>query len=90
MYTFKPEITVSNVASGETVTVRVRFEYVDNVMSGSVEKAFTSNQALWLNDDDMMQLYPSQSIIWAVYVDAQSNLPSTNALVTVSGYGTAG
>ena len=37
----------------------------------------------------MMQLYPSQDVIWAVVVSAQS-LGSTNAVVTVSGYGTAG
>lgn len=90
MYTFKPEITVSNLGSGEVVTVRVRFEYVDNVFSNNVEKSFASNQTVWLSDDDMIQLYPSQSLIWAVLIDAQSNLASSGATVLVSGYGTAG
>ena len=90
MYDFTPELQVSNLAPGEVVTVRVRYEYVDNVFSGSVEKTFNGTQSVWLSDDDMMTLYPSQSIIWAVYVDAQSNLPSSSASVTVSGYGTAG
>jgi hypothetical protein len=90
MYTFKPEITVSNLSPGEVVTVRVRFEYVDNVFSASVEKTFSSVQSVWLNDNDMLTLYPSQSIIWAVYFDARSNLSSSSASVTVSGYGTAG
>jgi len=90
MYTFKPEIAVSNLASGEVVTVRVRFEYVDNVLSDSVEKSFSSSQTVWLNDDDMMRLYPSQSIIWAVYIDAKSTLSSSSAMVMISGYGTAG
>jgi hypothetical protein len=90
MYSFKPKIEVSNLASGEVITVMVRFEYVDNVISGGVEKIFSSNQALWLSDDDMMTLYPSQNIIWAVLVDAKSNQDSTNALVNVGGYGTAG
>ena len=90
MFSFKPKIEVSNLASSEVITVRVRFEYIDNVISGGVEKAFSSNQALWLSDDDMMTLYPSQNIIWAVLVDAKSNKDSTNAMVTVSGYGTAG
>jgi hypothetical protein len=88
--TFKPKLEVSNLASGETVTVRVRYEYMDNAVSGSVEKTFSSNQAQWLNDDDMLTLYPSQSVIWAVLIDAKSNLASSNAAVTVSGYGNAG
>jgi hypothetical protein len=90
MFSFKPKIDVSNLASGEVITVRVRFEYADNVRSGSIEKTFSSNQAVWLSDDDMMTLYPSQNLIWEVLVDAKSNLASTNGTVTVSGYGTAG
>jgi len=38
----------------------------------------------------MMQLYPSQDIILGVVFDAQSSASSTNAVVTISGYGTAG
>jgi hypothetical protein len=72
------------------VTVRVRFEFADNTISGSVEKTFSSSQAVWLSDDDMMKLYPSQSIIWAIYIDAKSNLSTSGAVVTVSGYGTSG
>jgi len=90
MYDFKPELSVSNMAPGEIVTVRVRFEFTDNVFSGSVEKTFNGTQSVWLTDNDMMTLYASQSIIWAIYVDAKSNLPSSSASVTVSGYGTAG
>jgi hypothetical protein len=90
IFTFKPKIGVSNLASNEVVTVRVRFEFVDNVVGNSVEKTFSSNQAVWLSDDDMMMLYPSQSMIYAVLVDAQSNQASSNAVVMVSGYGTAG
>ena len=90
IFSFKPQIMVSNLAQNEVVTVRVRFEFTDNTISGSVEKTFSSSQAVWLNDDDMMKLYPSQSIIWAIYVDAKSNLSTSGATVTVSGYGTAG
>ena len=90
MFTFKPKIGVSNLGSNEVVTVRVRFEFVDNVVGNSVEKNFSSNQEVWLSDDDMMTLYPSQSVIYAVLVDAQSNQASSNAVVLVSGYGTAG
>jgi hypothetical protein len=90
IYSFKPQLTVSNLAQNEVVKVRVLFEFTDNTISGSVEKTFSSTQAVWLNDDDMMKLYPSQSIIWAIYVDAKSNLSTSAAIVSVSGYGTAG
>ncbi len=90
IFSFKPQIIVSNLALNEVVAVRVRFEFTDNTISGSVEKTFSSSQAVWLNDDDMMKLYPSQSTIWAIYVDAKSNLSISGAIVTVSGYGTAG
>jgi hypothetical protein len=38
----------------------------------------------------MMQLYPSQGIIWAILIDAKSTSSSTNAVVNVSCYGTVG
>ena len=91
IFTFKPQITVNGgFSNNETVTVRIRLQYVDNTLSKSVVKTFTNESSVWLTDDDMMQLYPSQSLIWAVIVDAQSSQASTNAVVTVNGYGTAG
>lgn len=91
IFNFKPKIEVDgSFSSSEVVTIRVRFEYADNALSDSVVKTFTSRGAVWLTDDEVMQLYPSQSVIWAVLVDAKSSLGSTNAVVTISGYGTAG
>jgi predicted butyrate kinase (DUF1464 family) len=45
---------------------------------------------VWLSDDEIMQLLPSQSIIWAIVVDAKTNAGSTDATVKFSGYGIAG
>ncbi len=91
IFTFTPKIQVtSNFANNETITVRIRLQFADNVISNSVTKTFTNNSAIWLSNDDMMQLYPSQDLIWAIVVDAQSSSSSTNAVVSVSGYGTAG
>ena len=88
---FTPQIQVGGTfASGEVVTVRIRLQFADNVVSNSVTKTFNSTGSVWLTDDDMMQLYPSQDVIWAVVVDAQSNMASTSTTVSVSGYGTAG
>jgi hypothetical protein len=88
---FKPKISVNgNFPNNETITVRVRIEYVDNIISDPVVKIFTNSSAIWLTDDDMMQLFPSQSLIWSILVDAKTSAGSTDAYVTVSGYGAAG
>ena len=85
---FKPKIQVQgSLADGETVTVRIRLEFVDNVISQSVEKTFTNTTAVWLSDDDMMRLFPSQDMIWAILVDAKSSSASTSASVRIDIYG---
>ena len=91
IFSFKPKIEVTGSFShNETVTVRLRLEYIDNVVSTPVTRTFTSAGSAWITDDEMMQLLPSQSIIWAILVDAKVNTGSTDASVKVSGYGTSG
>jgi hypothetical protein len=87
---FKPKIQVQgSFAHNETVTVRFRLEFVDNTISSSVEKTFTNATALWLDDDDLLKMLPSQSVIWNILVDAKASSASTDATVQVSVYGTA-
>ena len=74
-------------AHNETITVRFQLEFLDNTISRSVEKAFTNSTTLWLSDDDMLRLFPSQSIIWAILIDAKADSASTDAAVQVSIYG---
>jgi hypothetical protein len=45
---------------------------------------------MWLSNDQILELFPSQSVILGVVFDATSSASSTNVVVTVSGYGTAG
>ena len=91
IFSFKPQIVVDGSFSNrETVTVRIRTEYIDNAISTPVVRTFTSSSSIWLSDDEMIQLYPSQGIIWAVLVDAKSSSSSTDAVVNVSVYGTTG
>jgi len=90
IYSFKPKIEVNNLAINEVITVRISLEFADNVFSNSVVRSFNSSQAIWLTDDEMMHLYPSQNIIWALIVNAKSSSSSSNAVITISGYGTAG
>jgi hypothetical protein len=91
IYSFNPKITVDgSFPNNETVTVRVRIEYIDNYISGSVVRSFASSGSVWLSDVEIMQLLPSQSIVWAIIVDAKTNAGSTDAVVKFSGYGTAG
>lgn len=87
---FKPRIRVQgSFASGETVTVRFRLELLDNVIAGNVEKSFTNSSTLWLDDDDMLRLFPSQNVIWAILVDTKSSSATTNVVVQIDVYGTA-
>jgi hypothetical protein len=67
--------------------VRFRLEFVDNVISRSVEKSFSNSTALWLDDDDILKMLPSQSVIWNILVDAKASSESTDAVVQVSVYG---
>jgi len=91
IFTFTPKIQVTgNFQTNEVITVRIRLEFIDNVMSNSVVKAFTNSSSVWLSNDDLMQLFPSQDIIWAIVVDAQSSSSSSNVAVAVSAYGTVG
>ncbi len=88
---FKPKIAVDgSFTNGETVTVRVRIEFIDNVISDPVIRTFTNSSSVWLSDDDMMQLFPSQDIVWTILVDAKTSSATTDVVVTVSGYGTVG
>ena len=87
--TLQPKITVrGDFQNNETVTVRFRIEFIDNVISSSVEKTFTNSSSVWLSDDDFLRLYAYPDVIFAVLVDATVSSPSTNAVVTVDCYGT--
>ncbi len=91
IFSFKPKIEVDgSFRNNETVTVRIQIEFIDNVISNPVLRTFSSSGSVWLTDDEMLALFPSQSVIWAVLVDAKSSSGSTDAVVNVSGYGTAG
>jgi hypothetical protein len=85
---FKPKIQVQgSFAHNETITVRFRLEFVDNVISQSVEKSFSNATTLWLDDDDILKMLPSQSVIWDILVDAKASSASTDAVVRISVYG---
>ncbi len=74
IYTFEPKIQVQGTfANNEAVTVRVRLLFADNVVSNPVTQTFTSTGAAWLSNDQILTLFPSQSIIVGVVFDAQSS-----------------
>jgi hypothetical protein len=88
---FNPQIKVSGgFDHNETITVRIRVEYIDNVVSAHVTRTFTSSGTVSLTSEELMTLFPSQSIIWSIIVDAKTAASSTDTAVTVSGYGTTG
>jgi len=85
---FKARITVTgNFAPNEIVTVRFRLELIDNTISGNVEKSFNQTATVWLDDDDLLALTPSENVIWAILIDAKTNYTSINASVQVVLFG---
>jgi|WetSurMetagenome_2_1015567.scaffolds.fasta_scaffold06845_5 hypothetical protein len=86
--TFTPKINVQgSFGSNESITVRIRLEYVDNGVSSPVEKMFNSTGSVWLTNDDLLQLYASQNVIYAIMVDAKSST-QTDATVAIDVFGT--
>ena len=85
---FRPKIQVKGGFDHyESVTVRFRLEFIDNVISPSVEKTFSNATTLWLSDDDMLRMFPSESVIWNILVEAKVSSEASDAAVQVSIYG---
>jgi hypothetical protein len=72
------------LANNEMVTVRFRLELIDNTITASVEKSFQNSTVLWLSDDDILKMLPSQNMIWNILVDARTNSATTDASIQVS------
>ena len=75
----------------ETVTVRFRLEFVDNGVTSevnAVQKSFNSTGSVWLSNDDLMKLYPSLNVIYAIWIDAQVSSTYSDASVHVDLFGT--
>jgi len=80
-------INVSNVASGETITVNLSFYYSDGTVK-TLTKQFTSSTTYQLTPSDIASIayFPSGAIepfLWYLQIQASSNLSSTSASVTV-------
>jgi len=89
---FKPKIEVTgSFKTGEIIGVRIWIEYIDNTESTqAVVRTFTESGSVWLSDEEMLSLYPSQNIVWSVKVTAKANMDSSGVSVRVSGYGATG
>ncbi len=74
----------------ETIAVRFRAEFIDNTISESVIKLFNQTTTLWLDENDLFELAPSESVIWAILVDAQTSAESTDTIIQIDMYGTTG
>jgi hypothetical protein len=86
---FKARIRIGGAFSyGEILTIRFRLELIDNAIMTGVTKSFNQTSALWLGDEDLFELSPSENVIWAILVDAKTNSKSTNTSVQIDIYGT--
>ena len=85
---FRTKIDVQgSFRNNETITVSLRLELIDNSQTTSVTKTFSNSSSIWLTDDDMLTLFPSQNIIWAILVEAKTSTAITDATVTIDIYG---
>jgi hypothetical protein len=86
---FKVRIRVGGTFNhSETLTIRFRLEFIDNAISNSVTKSFNQTTTLWLDDNDLIELAPSENVIWAILVDAKTNSKSTDLTIQIDMYGT--
>jgi hypothetical protein len=86
---FKARIRIGGAFSyGEILTIRFRLELIDNAITTSVTKSFNQTSELWLGDEDLFELAPSENVIWAILVDAKTNSKSTNTIMQIDTYGT--
>lgn len=75
--------------NNEIISIRIKLTYIDNTYSPiSLVKTFTNNTSIWLTKDDMLNLLPSQNIIWSIQMEAKSNLATTKNSVLISLFGT--
>jgi len=76
-------ISVSNVASGETISVKLTMVYADG-STASETLTFSSSTTYTLGLDDYLNLANTSGLPkWYLQVQASSNLSSTSASVTV-------
>jgi hypothetical protein len=72
----------------EILTVNIFFELIDGTTINGLTKTFTVASTTWLNYDDLEKLFPSQNIIYAVGVQAKSNMQLSNVQLTMLTIGT--
>jgi hypothetical protein len=89
---FKVRVNVYGTFSqNETLTVRFRLGFFDKDTaegSGVVEKTFSSACSLWLSDDDVLELLPTQDLVKSILVEAKVDSASTDVYVRIYVIGT--
>ncbi|MGE5555760.1 MAG: hypothetical protein ACM3UY_05790, partial [Methanocella sp.] len=89
--TFNLQIKVTGeFKNNENLTVRICVKYIDNVISSAVTRTFTSSGTVALTSEELVTLFPSQSIIWEVIADAKTTAGSTDTSVVLTAFGTTG
>lgn len=74
----------------EYLTVRICVKYIDNVISAPVTRTFNNSGTVALTSEELVTLFPSQSIIWAVIADAKTTVTATDTSVELTAFGTTG
>jgi hypothetical protein len=72
-------------ASGEVVTVKIIFEYIDGTET-STEIAFTSPTTHWLSNSELYNLLSSSSLLYAIKAQAKTNQTATTVSVSIKAF----
>jgi len=69
-------------ASGETVTVKITFNYIDGGQLSITKTAYAPG-SYWLTYDDLLNLYPGNNMLQSIVAQAMSSAQSTQVTVTI-------
>jgi hypothetical protein len=86
--TFAPKIRITRggtFGDEETITVRVRFIFIDGTTSSLILEYVDMGSA-WLTDENYLVLYPSCKPLSAISIQAKTDLLSTSATITIDWY----
>lgn len=79
-----------NFSAEETVYIRLRFKFIDDSFSKHLEMRFNETGTKWLSNDDLLDIWPTRTIVSSLVVDAKTTAYTSNISVIVSAYGQYG
>lgn len=77
-------------SEGEIINVRLKLKFIDNNFSKQMEISFNEAKTIWLDNEALLDIWPTRHIVTSLVVDAKSTAKASNVTVKVSVYGQYG